>query len=90
MARGNDAIPSWSGFNYQGKVAILCALQQINQNANIEDYSIEHEKREDFTVLKVKKQLPFIKSRQCFRKKTQLLYTLHSAKRKRSSKATTA
>lgn len=76
MARGNDAIPSWSGFNYQGKVAILCALQQINQNANIEDYSIELEKREDFTVLKGEKAVALYQVKAVLSKKRHSYYTL--------------
>lgn len=29
--RGNDAIPTWSGFNYQGKITLLCSLIEINK-----------------------------------------------------------
>ena len=31
MGRGNDAIPTWSGFNYQGKMMLLYVLELINQ-----------------------------------------------------------
>ncbi len=49
----NDAIPSWSGFNYQGKVMILCVLQKINDNLskgynNFKQYCVELEKLQDF------------------------------------------
>ena len=30
LSRGNDAIPSWSGFNYQGKMMLLCTIEKIN------------------------------------------------------------
>ena len=31
VGRGNDAIPTWSGFNYQGKMMLLYVLELINQ-----------------------------------------------------------
>ena len=57
----NDAIPSWSGFNYQGKGIILRAIELINElwetdmnEANVEallkEYSIEIELKEDFVL----------------------------------------
>ena len=57
----NDAIPSWSGFNYQGKGIILRAIQQINKLwkedmdednliLQLKRYSIEIELREDFVL----------------------------------------
>lgn len=49
--RGNDAIPSWSGFNYQGKITILCALQKLNNYPNITSCIIQLEKNEDFTII---------------------------------------
>lgn len=54
MSRGNDAIPSWSGFNYQGKMAILCALQKVNSGAAITDFFLELEALEDFVMRKGK------------------------------------
>ncbi len=56
MGRGNDAIPTWSGFNYQGKMMLLYVLELINQiakdkNKDIDAYSVELEKTEDFFVL---------------------------------------
>ena len=53
MGRGNDAIPSWSGFNYQGKMALLCVLEMINSIADksvLADYWVELEKTEDFVI----------------------------------------
>lgn len=52
--RGNDAIPTWSGFNYQGKVMLLYVLQLINSlPANeISSYQVELEAREDFIIVK--------------------------------------
>lgn len=76
MSRGNDAIPSWSGFNYQGKIAILCALQQINQKANFKDYSIELEKQEDFTILKGEKAIALYQVKALLSKKKHRYYTL--------------
>lgn len=79
MSRGNDAVPSWSGFNYQGKVSILCALQQINQNANFDDYCIELEKQEDFTILKDEKAIALYQVKALLSKEKQHYYTHSSA-----------
>ena len=54
MARGNDAIPTWSGFNYQGKLMLFYILNLINQIERNDDkrkYSVELEKTEDFCVI---------------------------------------
>jgi len=55
--RGNDAIPSWSGFNYQGKITLLCSLIAINKliakgyNQDLLDNCyVEIEKTEDFVL----------------------------------------
>jgi len=54
--RRKDAIPSWSGYNYQGKATILCVLsilnEIINSNGNPEEFSVELEKIEDFVLYK--------------------------------------
>lgn len=56
--RGNDAVPTWSGFNYQGKITLLCSLIEINKMI-IKDSDIHHisddcyveiEKTEDFVI----------------------------------------
>lgn len=57
MSRGNDAVPSWSGFNYQGKITLLEVLISINQlnNDNIRidnSFYVEIEKTEDFVIYK--------------------------------------
>lgn len=56
MGRGNDAIPTWSGFNYQGKMLLLCVLQKINDQISkgndIDKYSVELERIEDFIISK--------------------------------------
>ena len=57
MGRGNDAIPTWSGFNYQGKMMLLYVLELINQiakdkNKDIGTYSVELEKTEDFCIIR--------------------------------------
>ena len=54
MGRGNDAIPSWSGFNYQGKMMLLHVLESINQiniNNDKRKYAVELEKLEDFSII---------------------------------------
>lgn len=54
MGRGNDAIPTWSGFNYQGKMMLLYVLELINQIEQDKDekiYSVELEKDEDFCII---------------------------------------
>lgn len=52
--RGNDATPTWSGFNYQGKTMLLIIIQHINSlmdnNENINDYKVNIEQYEDFVV----------------------------------------
>lgn len=56
--KSNDAIASWSGFNYQGKVTILKIIQHINQlikedgAESISSYHVELEKTEDFVIYK--------------------------------------
>lgn len=54
MSKGNDATPTWSGFNYQGKIMILHVLKLINEirkNADKGIYSVEIEKTEDFSII---------------------------------------
>lgn len=55
--RGNDAIPTWSGFNYQGKITLLCSLMEINKliakgyrQELLNDCYVEIEKTEDFVL----------------------------------------
>ena len=52
--RGNDATPTWSGFNYQGKIMLLIIIQHINSiidnNEDIDDYKVNIEQYEDFVV----------------------------------------
>ncbi|EZH77245.1 hypothetical protein AU05_25270 [Ectopseudomonas composti] len=48
-----DASPSWSGFNYQGKIAVYYALQVINSQPvdfNFSSYSLILENTEDFEI----------------------------------------
>lgn len=54
----HDAVPTWSGYNYQGKVAIYCALKKINDlNGSghdiekVKDYKLEIEYLEDFAII---------------------------------------
>lgn len=52
-----DATPSWSGYNYQGKIAIYKVLQLINKlikdkkSEDIAKYELELEWLEDFSIL---------------------------------------
>ncbi|PDY15660.1 MULTISPECIES: ABC-three component system protein [Bacillus cereus group] len=50
----HNAISSWSGYDYQGKVAIYWIMHLINQmdisDSLINDYSLEIEHLEDFTI----------------------------------------
>jgi hypothetical protein len=50
----HSAISTWSGFEYQGRIAIYWVLQMLNQknivSDNIEEYSLEIEHLEDFTI----------------------------------------
>ncbi len=62
MAGGkHDATPSWSGYIYQGKVAIFYALKVINEkieenkNYDFAQYALEIEWMEDFAVWNGKK-----------------------------------
>ena len=64
----NNAIPSWSGFNFQGKAMLLRVLQHINElineqpedyNDDVTGYSVEIELREDFVLLKDNRALEF-------------------------------
>ena len=55
MSRGNDAIPSWSGYNYQGKITLLATLIKINnllqQGIDLNDgMYVEIERYEDFII----------------------------------------
>ena len=52
----NDAIPSWSGYNYQGKATLLYILEKINIlnriGEDVSQYSVELELNEDFVIKK--------------------------------------
>ncbi|UCH96169.1 MAG: hypothetical protein JSV88_04745 [Candidatus Aminicenantes bacterium] len=52
----HDAIPSWFGYVYQGKVALYYALTVINKRldngGSFKDYSLEVEWMEDFSIKK--------------------------------------
>lgn len=51
----HDALPSWSGFNYQGKMTLLCVMIKLNQILEGEivepdSFWFELEKDEDFVI----------------------------------------
>ncbi|WP_297634917.1 ABC-three component system protein [uncultured Clostridium sp.] len=53
----NDAIPSWSGYNYQGKMMLLLTLQMINKlsfdgETSFNNWSVELEKKQDFVFIR--------------------------------------
>ena len=56
MESNNDAIPSWSGYSYQGKMVILCTIQKINElfNSGFEEWKVQLEKLQDFVFIKDK------------------------------------
>lgn len=53
----HDAIPTWSGFIYQGRIAVYLAIKEIielrdnNQISEIDEYAIEMEKCEDIAIV---------------------------------------
>lgn len=63
MSRGNDAIPSWSGFNYQGKMMLLCVMEKIYSiivsGEDISKYEVELELQEDFVFVEKGKYMQF-------------------------------
>lgn len=48
--KGWDASSSWNGYMYQGKVALLVTLKKINETTDIEEYWLELEGVEDFSI----------------------------------------
>jgi hypothetical protein len=48
----HNAVSSWSGYDYQGRVAIYWALCVINEKVDLDytDYELEIENLEDFTI----------------------------------------
>lgn len=82
----NDAIPTWSGFNYQGKGIILRALQLINENLSssnseeeneelIKKYFIEIELREDFVIYHLQEPIEYVQVKATLASKTYSGYT---------------
>lgn len=50
----NDAVASWSGYGYQGKMAILCAVEKLNTlygYCEWEKWKLQLEKLQDFVLL---------------------------------------
>ena len=53
----HDAVPTWSGFLYQGRIAVYLAVRKINQlreagnESEIKKYALEMEKCEDIAVV---------------------------------------
>ena len=50
----NDAIASWSGYSYQGKMAILCTIEKINElidKGKWENWKLQLEKLQDFVFI---------------------------------------
>ncbi|MDO4322684.1 MAG: hypothetical protein Q4C61_09160 [Lachnospiraceae bacterium] len=62
MSRGNDAIPTWSGFNYQGKVMLFYIVKLINKINKEQDkrrYSVNLEEVEDFCIIRDSEYVSF-------------------------------
>ncbi len=62
VSRGNDAIPTWSGFNYQGKVMlfyIVKLINQINKEQDERGYSVNLEEVEDFCIIRDSEYVSF-------------------------------
>lgn len=53
----HSAIPSWSGYDYQGKVAIYTVLSMINimdiESEDMNKFTVEIEHLEDFSIKKM-------------------------------------
>lgn len=50
----NDAVASWSGYSYQGKMAILCTLEKLNtlfDSNGWEKWKLQLEKSQDFVLI---------------------------------------
>ena len=53
----HDAVPTWSGFLYQGRIAVYLAVRKINElreagnESEIKKYALEMEKCEDIAVV---------------------------------------
>ncbi|HCJ4447967.1 TPA: hypothetical protein NR419_002754 [Listeria innocua] len=82
----NDAIPTWSGFNYQGKGVILRAIQLINElweeekseneiEQLLKDYFIEVELKEDFVLYHKKIPTEYVQVKATLAEKTYSGYT---------------
>lgn len=54
MPDKNDAVASWSGYNYQGKMMLLCVLLKLkdllDKKEDYTDYWAEVEAKEDFVI----------------------------------------
>lgn len=52
----HDATPTWNGFNYQGKIALLVVLDKLlelkKNDDSIDDFNLELEWLEDFSIKK--------------------------------------
>lgn len=62
----HDAVPTWSGFLYQGQIAVYLAVKTICELSNsgnmldIEKYAIEMEKCEDIALIYEDKKIKHI------------------------------
>ncbi len=71
----NDAIPSWSGYNYQGKMMLLLTLQMMNtlifsDGNSFHNWSVELEKKQDFVFIKNKVVESLYQVKACLSKTT--------------------
>lgn len=53
-SNNNDAIASWSGYSYQGKISILCTIERLNTlygKPGWENWKLQLEKLQDFVLI---------------------------------------
>ena len=83
----NDAIPTWSGFNYQGKGVILRTIQLINElwkkekskfdiEQLLKDYFIEVELKEDFVLYHKKVPIEYVQVKATLTEETYSGYAM--------------
>lgn len=58
-----DASPIWSGYIFQGEVALCKAIEAINNIVDIQDeYCLKIEQEEDFSLHEIDKQIFQVKA----------------------------
>lgn len=90
MANLKDAIPSWSGYSYQGKASLLCVMQNMNtsikEGRNLEEMCFEIEKNEDLVIYYKKMPIAIYQMKAYLKEDTRKVKTVLSAYREASKK----